>query len=139
MENNINTGRNYFLLLSTIILLSSCACSELKNENKDLKGKLEKIEEEIREQIAVEIEKNKSEVELLKKDIELLNEKLLKINPEKYLSQLYNDVKPSVYLIYTEKNEGISQGSAFVISSNGLAISNQHIFDNASAAIVTAP
>jgi len=49
---------------------------------------------------------------------------------------LFKKVKKAVYLILTEKDSVISQGSCFVINKEGVAISNYHIFKNASGAIV---
>ena len=121
-------------LLITVFILTSCNHSDLKEENNDLKIKIEKKEETIRDQI-IEIERSNGEVQLLKMEIKHLNDKFIESEPEKNLSELYNDVKSSVYMVYTQNNEGISQGSAFVLSSDGLAISNFHIFDKASAAI----
>ena len=51
------------------------------------------------------------------------------------LADLYADVKDAVFLIYTRSEEQSAQGSAFVISANGLAVSNYHVFENASEAI----
>lgn len=53
----------------------------------------------------------------------------------KSLNEIYNQVKKSVYSIYTEGTEMKAFGSAFVISPKGLAISNYHVFENASSAI----
>lgn len=44
-------------------------------------------------------------------------------------------MKQGVYLIYTENEEGVSQGSAFVVDKSGLAISNYHVYKKASSAI----
>ncbi len=80
--------------------------------------------------------------ELLLKERELeLREQELKLhsqtnpNEKETLSSIYETVKKGVYLIYTESEDGYSQGSAFVVDKNGLAISNYHVFESASSAI----
>ena len=129
-----NITNNPLLLLVAILTLSSCNYSDIKKENVILKVKLEEKEEIIHNQIG-EIEQGKAEVQLLKMELERLVEKHSDNNLDKELYELYNEVKSSVYLIYTQNNDGVSQGSAFVLTSDGIAISNQHVFDKASAAI----
>jgi serine protease Do len=51
------------------------------------------------------------------------------------LSQKFEKNKESVLLIYTAKDTSISQGSAFLITSDGLAISNYHVFENKKNAV----
>ncbi|WP_297869558.1 trypsin-like peptidase domain-containing protein [uncultured Flavobacterium sp.] len=88
-----------------------------------------------------------NEIELIEKDLELrekelnlrenellLNSQILSDEKES-LSSIYDKVKKGVYLIYTKNNEGISQGSAFIIDKSGIAISNYHVFKDASSAI----
>jgi len=116
------------------LILTSCNYSDIKKDNDNLKIKLDEKEEIIRNQIS-EIEQGKTEVNFLKMEVQRLTEKKSNNKQEKNLSELYNEVKSSVYLIYTQNNEGVSQGSAFVLTSDGIAISNQHVFDKASAAI----
>lgn len=128
----------YFKFYSAILVIInmaflSCNSSEIKKENENLKSQLEDKENFIRQQI-VEVERTKSENELAKAEIRNLNNKNQN-DFDKPLNELYNKVKSSVYLIYTKNNEGISQGSAFVLTDDGLAISNLHVFANASSAI----
>lgn len=47
------------------------------------------------------------------------------------LSQYFEQNKAAVWRIYTLSNEGISQGSAFVIDQDGTAVSNYHVFADA--------
>jgi serine protease Do len=54
----------------------------------------------------------------------------------KSLTELYKEIKSSVFLIYTRKNEGTAQGSGFFIDAKGIAVSSYHIFKDASDAIV---
>jgi serine protease Do len=122
------------LLILNIILLISCNQKEFNKEKESLTLKLDEKELIIREQI-VSLEEKKSEIKLLNQELRLLKESFSKLKPKKELYSLYNDVKSSVYLIYTEKEKGTSQGSAFVVSKEGIAISNYHVFKNASSAI----
>lgn len=84
-----------------------------------------------------EIELNKKELELKEKELlgEQSKNKIIKQNKNESLSDLYRRVKKSVFLIYTQNNNTISQGSAFTITNTGIAISNYHVFQNASKAI----
>ena len=45
------------------------------------------------------------------------------------LSELFKELRPSVFLIYTANDEGKFQGTGFFISSSGLGISNYHVFE----------
>ena len=117
-------------LICSTLFISACNNSKFEEENERLRSKLDKNEALIRRQIS-DTEKSKGEIELLKNEIEKLSEN----SSEKSLSELYNDVKSAVYIIFTEKEKGISIGSAFVISDDGVAVSNYHVFENASAVI----
>lgn len=52
------------------------------------------------------------------------------------LSQMFEVNKKSVMMVYTAKDTSISQGSAFLIDQNGLALSNFHVFENSDKAVV---
>lgn len=80
------------------------------------------------------------ELELKEKELDLREKEFIIKNQQKptekqSLSSIYGAVKRGVYLIYTENDEGVSQGSAFVVDKTGLAISNFHVFKDASSAI----
>lgn len=88
------------------------------------------------------------EEEILRKEAELrereltlreeavkLDEERIKASEQKSMPDLYNEVKSGVVLILTQHNDQVSQGSAFVVNNYGLAISNYHVFENASDAI----
>lgn len=45
--------------------------------------------------------------------------------------QIYNKYNPAVFMIYTRGIDGEAQGSGFFVNSNGLAISNFHVFEGA--------
>lgn len=83
---------------------------------------------------------HEKELSLKEKEIALKQQEIneLKSDHRKDLNnlpELYQKVKSSVYLIYTLKSDGISQGSAFVINKEGVAVSNYHVFESASEAI----
>lgn len=109
-----------FVLLFFIILVS-CS-SNFKKEQATL------IELKNRELTLKE-----KELELKEREIDLLKDENDKKPME--LSRIYQEVKKSVYLIRAKSEEGVSQGSAFLISPTGIAISNYHVFDNASEAV----
>lgn len=54
---------------------------------------------------------------------------LLAHSGEVTLSSLYSASKSAVFTVYTSDNEKIYQGSGFFVSSDGLAVSNYHIFE----------
>lgn len=45
------------------------------------------------------------------------------------LSQLFKKFKPAVFIVYTSDGDNTSQGSGFFISSDGIAVSNYHVFE----------
>jgi serine protease Do len=102
------------------LVITLVSCVENKNsENNELKRK--------------ELELKEKELELREKELNFNNQK--KTEEKESLSSIYGTVKRGVYLIYTENEEGVSQGSAFVVDRSGLAISNYHVFKDASSAI----
>ncbi|MBK7212090.1 MAG: trypsin-like peptidase domain-containing protein [Bacteroidales bacterium] len=109
-----------------IFLLSNCT-----NSNNNAADSLR--EEELHNQ---ELKIKEQEIALQKHQIDILKEQQNNnTNNIMDLPNLYKKVKPSVYLIYTLRSQEVSQGSAFVISSDGIAISNYHVFESASDAI----
>lgn len=104
-----------------MVLLFGCNKNNNSSENDNLE--LREKELELKEK-----ELNQRENELL------LNNQIHK-NEKVSLSSIYENVKKGVYLIYTKNNESISQGSAFIIDKSGIAISNYHVFKEASSAI----
>jgi serine protease Do len=108
-----------FVLLFFIILVSC---------NSNLKKEQDKLIELKNRELALK----EKELELKEREIDLLKDENDK--KPKELSLIYQEVKKSVYLIRAESEEGVSQGSAFLISPTGVAISNYHVFDNASKA-----
>lgn len=55
--------------------------------------------------------------------------KLLNLSREVSLSTLYSASKSAVFTVYTSDNENLFQGSGFFVSSDGIAVSNYHIFE----------
>ncbi len=49
-------------------------------------------------------------------------------NIEMNAKEIYRKYKSAVFMIYTSNNISISQGSGFFVSSNGIGISNYHVF-----------
>jgi hypothetical protein len=90
--------------------------------------------------LAKEMELKNKELELKEKELDLKQKELIyeqsqNSNSDESLSDLYKRVKQSVFLIYTQSDNSVSQGSAFTISNTGIAISNYHVFKDASKAI----
>lgn len=121
--------KNIYTFLIILILIS---CSSEKERNK-LHTHNEEVLEEI-SKINKVLELKEKELQLKELELELLKNKL-NTEPKK-LDEIYEDVKQSVYLLYTQNEKGLSQGSAFVISESGIAISNYHVFEDASDAIL---
>lgn len=48
------------------------------------------------------------------------------------LSKLFDKNRKFVVLIYTQDNEATKQGSGFIVSSNGVCVSNYHVFEGTS-------
>lgn len=110
-------------ILTFFILSLLLGCNKKNNVPINDEIKLREKELELREN------------ELSQRENELLLNNQIQSNEKKSLSTIYENVKKGVYLIYTKNNEGISQGSAFVINKSGIAISNYHVFSEASSAI----
>lgn len=118
------------IIYISILLLILIGCKETTTNKNSSEQKMQK---ELLLQKNKELELKEKELDLRNQELELLREELN--DKPKKLDEIYNEVRNSVYLIYTKTEKGISQGSAFVISPQGLAISNYHVFENASDAI----
>lgn len=110
-------------------MLIGCNDKASKIENDDENFELRKKELDLKEK----------ELEIRAQELNLQDEQnqqnQAKISEKPNLSSIYETVKNGVYLIYTQNEEGVSQGSAFVVDKSGLSISNFHVFENASSAI----
>lgn len=127
-KNYLDKFQYYFFISLFIFYISSCVnSSELDKRDKE------------NELLKEEIKQKEKELILKVHDEELQRQndslKLLIDKPNQSLADKFESVKKSIYLIYTTSDASVSQGSAFVINSNGDAISNYHVFENASTAI----
>jgi hypothetical protein len=61
---------------------------------------------------------------------------LISIGNNQDLTVLYESLKSSVFSVYTFNDSSMSQGSAFLISSDGTCLSNYHVFEGADKAYV---
>lgn len=116
---------NYLLSpLLCIFLFFLFSCNE--------KGsRINKVEEDIR---AKELILKELEIEAKNREIENLK---TKIENETYsLAHIYKDVKSSILLIVTENESAYSLGSAFIISPNGVALTNYHVLSGANNMIL---
>jgi len=121
--------KNNILLIVVTLLMIGC-----NNQSKrEAEQAAKRYQEQIRQK-QTELDLKEKELQLKQQELELLK-KQLEEKP-KELKEIYENVKSSVYLVYTQNEEGISQGSAFLVSPSGIAISNYHVFENASAAIL---
>lgn len=76
------------------------------------------------------------ELQLQQRELDLKRlQDSLSNTPAGSLADQYEEVKDAVFLIYTAGNDDVAQGSAFVINKEGVAISNYHVFEDASDAI----
>src|SRR5690625_1038778 len=118
-----------FYVIIFIVLFTISGCQNQKQKH------IQNADKETDLQSGRELELILKEIELRERELDLRERELeLSIGSEKKsLTSIYNEVKRGVYLIYTSNNIEVSQGSAFVINSNGLAVSNVHVFENASS------
>ncbi|WP_410877817.1 serine protease [Myroides sp. DW712] len=103
------------------------SCNQYRQE------KINETENRLKEK---EIELRERELNLKEKELRMLDEAKRFSNTtdetsKKDLKDLYTELKKSVYIIYAYNESNGSQGSAFVIDKYGLAISNYHVFKNA--------
>lgn len=111
--------KKFIFISFSITILFLTGCTQLDNENLQLENRL-----------------LQKELKLKEKELQLKQEELeIKTKKEKSISELYQENKEAVFLIYTVNTEGVSQGSGFVIHPSGIAISNYHVFEDASIVI----
>jgi serine protease Do len=112
-----------------IILLICCSCIQPSvQKHSSHEDSLKTKENEL---LKREIALKEKELEVTKKELE--DEK----NKDIPISELYKQVKSGVFLIYTQSLDSIvSQGTGFFLNTEGVAISNFHVFENADKAIV---
>lgn len=113
------------LFFFLIFVINSCDNSNNDKREKELLQK-ELVQKE------KELSLQKEEWDFLKKQDSIRS---IKKPENQSLADTYERVKSSVYLILTTDDISVSQGSAFIINERGDAISNYHVFENASKAI----
>jgi len=114
--------RNLLLIVICILLVPGCNFNQSDDQSSVELALLQK-----------QLELQEKELELKEMELKLLKENMA--SKPASLNDIYEHVKKAVYLIRTQKESGTSQGSAFVIAPNGIAISNYHVFKNASKII----
>lgn len=116
------------ILVMPVLIIN---CKERNTSEVEGNESLELKEKEL------ELRERELAIELREREIENLNVESEKLQSQetRSLSELFQEAKKGVYLIYTISELGVSQGSAFVVDESGLAISNYHVFENASSAI----
>jgi serine protease Do len=118
-------------ILQILMIIMLIGCNEKANQKNN--------DEENFEIRKKELDLKEKELDLRAQELnqqnELNKQNQTEIIEKPNLSSIYGTVKNGVYLIYTQKDEGVSQGSAFVVDKSGLSISNFHVFENASSAI----
>jgi serine protease Do len=118
-----------------LFIVQSCADNKNSTEQQSAKRKADSLDQKEKEIKKLELELKQREIDLLKEELALKEKRNQKNNIGSDIPNLYKVVKPAVYLIYTTNDTLVSQGTAFVINNKGLAISNYHVFENASTAI----
>ncbi|MFT7158310.1 MAG: serine protease Do [Parvicella sp.] len=113
----------FLLILTTQIswLIMINSCSGFTRE-----GVKERAEENSRRKVGRVL--NDTNKDLEPREIE----QVTNVSPlkEKSLSNLFKENKPSVFLVYTTDGEKQFQGSGFFVTTNGVAVSNYHVFEN---------
>ena len=125
----------YHFVIFSLLLTATLSCDsnsdnirlkELELRNKELELKERELNvKELETQRSIESEKSK----------QLLLAKELEEKPKEFsLSELYEECVDAVFFVFVldEKDELLGSGSAFVIASSGLAVSNYHVFEGAS-------
>jgi serine protease Do len=127
--------KQLILGLLSLLLIQSCNIRDNIKERLRAKKEADSIEQKKKEMKERELELKQREIDLLKEEIKLKENANKNNNPISDIPDLYKMVKPAVYMIYTSSDSLISQGTAFVVNNKGLAVSNYHVFKNASTAI----
>jgi serine protease Do len=118
----IKSEMKYIIICSLGIAMIILGC---KNQPSDIELRNKTKELELKER----------ELDLLEKQLSLQSKENENIEEPK-LSSLYLELKKSVFKLYAiDDDSNISQGSAFTIDRTGIALSNYHVFENASEVI----
>lgn len=115
------------ILSRTMLLVLAVACSELPPDRaEDLKAKAQTLASRESTLQAQEHSLDVRERAIAQRTVD---------GGAMPLSQLYLTLKPAVFVLYVKGDSGIAQGSGFLISPDGLAVSNYHVLANAQDAI----
>ena len=112
-------------VLFLALLIASCSNEE---KTKVLEDKLDKA--------LVEIDSIKGDYEaqtiLNKTKLKFTLDSLSKYNIEKdeWLVRQYEKLNKSVFLVYAQNDTSASQGTSFLVSADGICVSNFHVFEN---------
>jgi serine protease Do len=115
-------------LISILVLIAFCALTGCRPGDDSRQRELE-----LRER---ELTLREREVALREAELARLKAQLDGNERSMSLAEIYLNVKKAVYLVSTSKEFGNSQGSAFVVHPSGIAVSNYHVFHNASDVII---
>lgn len=107
------------LFAGLILLLSSCNNTTERKDNDQNEKKMQEQELRLKEE------------ELKLREQELENLKSKKEENNYNLADIYKVVKSSILLVVTENESNYSLGSAFIISSDGITLTNYHILSDA--------
>ncbi len=114
------------ILLILLFICGSCT-QPFGQKNTSYENSLKTKENEL---LKRELALKEKELEASKKLVEEAK------NNELPISELYKKVKQGVFIIYTKGvDSNISQGTGFFLNTNGVAISNFHVFEKADSAI----
>jgi serine protease Do len=112
----------YFVFIVIGFLITACNNAENDAINQQLKDTQAQLNEIKQQRIADSIAKD-SLLHALKDSVDLSTSGNIK-----NLTQLYQNLKSSIFFVYNYGNEAASQGTAFVIGG-GLALTNAHCID----------
>lgn len=121
-----------FGLLAYLLILYSCQSSG--GNAKKLKMELDSIKNEIatiKQTNFKDSINNDAEWRNIRDSLQIISD----LNNQD-LSVLYEELKSSIFLVYTSDGYNISQGSAFLINSDGTCVSNYHVFNGMNKGVV---
>lgn len=114
-----------FISYTLITLFLSCSSNE--NKSAQLENKLDSTIK------LIESYKSQKYNDSITQELRMQNieDSLKRTLPVNDLASTYESVKNAVFFVYTSNDYSIKQGSAFLISNDGLCLSNYHVFEGA--------
>jgi len=97
--------------------------------------------QERQEQLLEQLAYSKKEQERTQQTLDSISNKLNVLNLVGHLNSignlsfLFEKCKESVFLIVSKEDEGVSQGSAFLVDSKGILLTNYHVLEGANEAV----